>query len=860
MSKRKRARNKLLCILLTVAMLLSMIPVTAMAQTGGDMVMSFEMYDASSGTVTLLKEPTKISFEEGDTGESLAKKLLGEENVAISNGWITSFTFNGIKYTASDAGANGSWSVYENNAEAAVTISNYEPEDGDVYRVILTSYDATTYKFPVMKNNMDGLYWAMSESDKDLEAARDLVESKAPEQASIDSMAAQLSSAGGKHRVLTDGRTIQVDTSGSSYKYMPTLSVDKLTAAAGETVTATVTVPNGMQLKEGSLKANGVTLSATQTENQYMFTMPDCHVTLTAEYEVNDAGKLLGASFSYDENGENKIVLNPAFDKDTNEYELNVYDYDFADGGQIYSTLTFDADKGTTAAWQYYMTYGGYGFYAEGPAAESGKAYGHSYANTVYPGMTNGQKHRVDITPAGGVASTYYFKMTMLPTLTAIEAGGEAIEKFAPNTFDYNMTVADDTETLEIEAAPYEEGYTVAINGENNVKESVKLDDDGVTEVKITVDDDNGVVSEYILTVKTETAVAQEKAMRLSGLNTLMEAISSGYVNNTGEWIIMDMAAYEDYNPDTQNKTTNATKQEYINAAIAALSDENADDTTIDKAIISLTAIGIDPTELYTAEGNEKLNAIERLNSAVKRTGAWTAPYTLIAYNQGEYETDTYEEELVSALLESQQDDGSWNEYGTIDTTANVIAGLSFYKGREDVDKAIEKAVEYLSSKQKESGAFDDGFGENSNSTAMVIIGLTAVGIDPSTDTRFIKNGNSALDGLLTFSVESDGGFGYSDNKNSDAYATEQSFRALIAAAQVIKTEKAYNVYDFSGNSLVPAKVIKGDETDTSVQPPQDANPSKTGDENEMLLWVMIALAGCATAAATEARRRKKAS
>lgn len=301
--------------------------------------------------------------------------------------------------------------------------------------------------------------------------------------------------------------------------------------------------------------------------------------------------------------------------------------------------------------------------------------------------------------------------------------------------------------------------------------------------------------------------------------NNILEGIAASYVDNSSDWVIMDMAAYAGYNPETAYKTSGAAIQKYINLTVESLSGNTTSDTMLDKAIIALKSIGGDPTKIYRVNDNNPLNAIDILNNTTQSTSAWSAPYTLAAYNQDEFETDANEDTLIDALLKAQGEDGSWNEWGTIDTTANAIAGLSFYKDRKDVSVAIENGINYLSNKQSVSGAFNDGHGDNSNSTAMVVVALASVGINPDTDARFIKNGNSALDGLLSFALNDNSGFGYSDNNTLNPSGTEQSFRALIAASHVMKTGKAYNIYDFSANEVSPVRA-------TGTGTPSVPNPS----------------------------------
>ena len=302
----------------------------------------------------------------------------------------------------------------------------------------------------------------------------------------------------------------------------------------------------------------------------------------------------------------------------------------------------------------------------------------------------------------------------------------------------------------------------------------------------------------------------------------VMDTVAAANTERAADWWAMDMGAYARAYPDKGVALTEAAKQNYINAAITAIQSAGATDTTYDKAILALTANGVDATKLYpTANSSTALNAITLLNKADKSASAWSAPYTLAAYNQADFAgTQNYEQQLVEALLRAQKADGSWDEWGTIDTTANVLAGLAFYAGDSRVKTAIDKAVDYLATQLGESGIYSDAFsGPNANSTAMVIIGLTAVGVDPEKDARFSRNGLSVVEGLMSFALANNTGFGFTDNISYNDAATEQSFRALIALTQFRAAGKAFNVYDFSAGKTEPAYASGAGETE---KPPEE--------------------------------------
>lgn len=271
----------------------------------------------------------------------------------------------------------------------------------------------------------------------------------------------------------------------------------------------------------------------------------------------------------------------------------------------------------------------------------------------------------------------------------------------------------------------------------------------------------------------------------------MMEAIAANYGATTDPWVIADMVAYGQ-GESLQNKET------YVETA--------KQDAATAQNVIALTALGEDAAALEQAEGEPRDMVTELADG--KLPYITTAAYVLQAYDSGDYtvpeDKPSSREALIAYFLEEQLESGSWG-FGTtpdVDTTAMVLAALAPYASSDEAVKAsVDNAVGWLESIQADNGNFPGSYGENANSTATVIVALSALGINVDTDERFVSEaGNSALDGLLQYRTV-DNGFGYQDNTQTNAMATEQGFRALIAWTGMVRANGPYAVFDFSGNS-----------------------------------------------------------
>ena len=337
------------------------------------------------------------------------------------------------------------------------------------------------------------------------------------------------------------------------------------------------------------------------------------------------------------------------------------------------------------------------------------------------------------------------------------------------------------------------------------------------------------------------TVPGSRSANTAESLEALLNGIAAQTTDTTNWESFMAMAAYEKVR-SSGSKLTDTAKQNMINTSLGNISAENPDETAYSKAILDLHSIGINPKEIYPVNSNTPVDAVAGLNSISHSSAIWTSAYTLLAYQQGNYCIGTQEADLVTALLDTQLENGGWTAFETAEADATgtaILALAAYYDENVDVKNAIDKAILYLSEVQLSNGGFDGMWGENVNNSACVIMGLCAMGINLDTDSRFIKNGNSVVDRLLEFALENKSGFRLNaGDTEASAYATQQGFPALIAAYQVIKNGTAYNVYDFSSNTLSPGRATGTGAVTTPSTPSGDSITVRVTIKSDTGYWL----------------------
>jgi hypothetical protein len=220
--------------------------------------------------------------------------------------------------------------------------------------------------------------------------------------------------------------------------------------------------------------------------------------------------------------------------------------------------------------------------------------------------------------------------------------------------------------------------------------------------------------------------------------------------------------------------------------------------TDCGKIVMAVTALNKDPRNI------SGYNLIEEIYNNGKMTlqGTNGPAFALLALDTSRYTVPEdavwSREKLIDWILKQQNDDGGFplahGEASDIDITAMALQALSRYRDNPMIKTAVERAVNFLSRNQTNDGGYCSWKDSNSESISQTIIALTALGINPATDYRFVKDGN-LISKLLSFK-EPDGCFAHREGDGPNDMATEQALVALVAYQRFLEGKNW--VYDMT--------------------------------------------------------------
>ncbi len=593
------------------------------------------------------------------------------------------------------------------------------------------------------------------------------------------------------------GDTVELVASGYMYMYYnystPEVIAERTQKISGARL-CTLNVETGKlsPIAEKVTDSNGKVSVSFQEEGTYYLTLqsdedyliaPICKVTVSADAPSQERSCRLTSlnvmNFSgFTATPSKALDLTPAFAPDTTEYSAEEWAFSSTKLNQM-CYVSVEPEEET----------------AKVEIAFNGKVASGNYVGDMLPGQNN----VLTVTVTNGDQSkTYTVTIPMAadpaaPVLAGDKTAAATVKKGGSYTLDLTKVFKKGTSDADLT-------YQVSVDRQTAVETSAnyRYTADAAGDHTLVFTAKSGSLTSPTYTVKLnvqpETVLVMDKIAA--------KYAASGVVQDGNSyWLAADMMAYEKTFPDSANKLTREQKQAMVDAAVKMM-ETSTKPGDLSKSIIALTAMGYDATKITTDSG-AALDGVAKLAAMVndeKNTDVrniYTLPYVMIALQQF---GDTYKAELDkltnSALYQKLENGGwSWGANFDADATNPVILALAPYvETNPDVKDAMDKAVTAMAAYQNEKGSVGNGA-----STGLAIAAVSALGMDPA---AFVNktSGKSLVDGLLVNALASEDGF----DSNTHSFGTEQGFRGLIALANY-QEGKSYRLYDFSGQTLVPA-------------------------------------------------------
>ena len=257
-----------------------------------------------------------------------------------------------------------------------------------------------------------------------------------------------------------------------------------------------------------------------------------------------------------------------------------------------------------------------------------------------------------------------------------------------------------------------------------------------------------------------------------------------------GEWAVMGLARSGYDVPQSYWDDYYAAVEKHVEERDGVLHKKKY--TEYSRVIVALSAIGADPTDVADYDLLKPLGDFDKTIWQGINGPIWA----LIALDSGDYDmpvnaeakTQATRQMYIDEIVSRQNNDGGWSlsskggdNESDPDITGMALQALAKYREQSKVKTAIDKALVCLSEMQDAEGGYSSYDVENSESVVQVIVALCELGIDLE-DSRFVKNGNTLLDNLLSFR-KADGSFVHTaSGGGSDQMSTEQGFYGIVAA------------------------------------------------------------------------------
>ncbi len=266
-----------------------------------------------------------------------------------------------------------------------------------------------------------------------------------------------------------------------------------------------------------------------------------------------------------------------------------------------------------------------------------------------------------------------------------------------------------------------------------------------------------------------------------------------------GEWAVIGLARSGYDVPDSWYETYYTNLEEYTVKKEGVLHKKKYTDYS--RVTVALSAIGGDPRDVAGYDLLKPLGDFDKtiwqgINGPIWALIALDTANYEIPVN-GEAEVQATRDKYIAEILRRQLNDGGFsltggkneatkNETADADITGMALQALAKYQDRADVKAATEKALACLSKMQASDAGFSSYNTSNVESCVQVIVALNELGISLN-DSRFVKNGTTLVDNMLTYYVKGNGFVHTLDGGGSDLMSTEQAFYGLVSIQRALE-------------------------------------------------------------------------
>lgn len=269
------------------------------------------------------------------------------------------------------------------------------------------------------------------------------------------------------------------------------------------------------------------------------------------------------------------------------------------------------------------------------------------------------------------------------------------------------------------------------------------------------------------------------------------DAAKDNSIDSYLDWTVFATARYgnDSYVDDYKNYIGNAVSKNFDSLYLSDYA----------RIALAVMSVGLNPKDIG---GKNLLAAIAETDyKAEAYTGGLF--YALIALDAANYDEEA-QNALLEVILATQREDGGFNSYAEVDpsaywtvsgepdSTGMALQALAVFAGNDKVDAAIEKAVNFAKTTQLADGGYG-AWGTSAESTAQIMLGLCAVGIDPL-GADFTKGNNNMLTSLSSF-INEDGGARCWDG-SSNIMTSYQLLMAVDACERFSENDEG--IYDLS--------------------------------------------------------------